>query len=142
MRTLRRPVALAAGMTMAAGLAVTDLTLGGTPADAQSLLSMRLVNLAAPPPPPPPPPPPRVPGPPAEALASLRQCESGGNYRTATGNGYFGAYQFSPDTWRSLGYGGLPHQAPPVVQDQAASKLWTLSGWRAWPGCSAKLRLR
>ncbi len=141
MRTLRRPVALAAGMTMAAGLVVTDLTSGGTPADAQSLLSVRLVNLAAPSPPPPPPPP-KVVGPPAQALAALRQCESGGNYRTATGNGYFGAYQFSPETWRSLGYGGLPHQAPPGVQDEAAGRLWTRSGWRAWPGCSSHLRLR
>lgn len=149
MRTLRRPVALAAGLTMAAGLAVADFPSGGTPADAQSLLSVRL-NLAFPPPPPPPPPAPppasapapKVPGPPAEALAALRQCESGGSYGTATGNGYFGAYQFSADSWRSLGYRGLPHQAPPAVQDEAASRLWSRARWQPWPGCAAKLRLR
>ncbi len=78
----------------------------------------------------------------AENLEALRWCESTNDYAIDTGNGYYGAYQFSPDTWRSLGYGGLPHQAPPAVQDQAASRLWTLTGWRAWPGCSSKLRLR
>ncbi|HEX2023944.1 MAG TPA: transglycosylase family protein [Acidimicrobiales bacterium] len=128
MRTLRRPVAAAAGMTLAAGLAVADLSTGGTPADAHSLRPIRRSNVAGPPAP--------------EALAALRQCESSGNYGAATGNGYYGAYQFAPATWRSLGYGGLPHQAPPVVQDEAAAKLWSIAGWRPWPGCRAKLRLR
>ncbi len=38
---------------------------------------------------------------PAEAAdwAALRECESGGNYGINTGNGYFGAYQFSQSTW-------------------------------------------
>ncbi len=146
MRTLRRPVALAAGMTMAAGLAVADLPSGGTAADAHSLWPMRRAQATAS----------RLglpslrpgavaggqPSPDANALAALRQCESGGNYRSASGNGYYGAYQFSPATWRALGYGGLPHQAPPRVQDEAAAELWSLTGWRAWPGCRAKLRLR
>ncbi len=141
MRTLRRPVAAAAGITLAAGLAVVDLSSGATPADAHSLLPLRQVAEAVLPPPPPPPPP-ALAGAPPGALAALRQCESNGNYRSATGNGYYGAYQFSPETWRSLGYGGLPHQAPPTVQDQAASRLWSLAGWRAWPGCTARLGLR
>ncbi|HEX2272479.1 MAG TPA: transglycosylase family protein [Acidimicrobiales bacterium] len=128
MRTLRRPVAVAAGMTMAAGLAVAELSSGGTSADAHSVRPVRRVSAAAPASP--------------QALAALRQCESGGNYQTATGNGYYGAYQFSLATWRSLGYGGLPHRAPPAVQDEAARRLWSLAGWRPWPGCSAKLRLR
>ena len=52
-------------------------------------------------------------------LAKLRQCESGGNYADNTGNGYYGAYQFSLGTWQRLGQSGLPSDAPPAVQDQA-----------------------
>ncbi len=53
-------------------------------------------------------------------LLKLRQCESGGNYQDNTGNGYYGAYQFSPGTWNSLGTGyARADLAPPAVQDQA-----------------------
>ena len=78
----------------------------------------------------------------AENFARLRQCESGGNYAINTGNGYYGAYQFSSGTWRSLGYSGLPSQASAATQDEAAAKLQAQQGWRPWPGCSRKLRLR
>jgi len=74
-------------------------------------------------------------------LAALRQCESGGNYRINTGNGYYGAYQFSASTWRGIGYSGLPHQASPATQDQAARDLQARSGWGQWPACSRKLGL-
>jgi resuscitation-promoting factor RpfA len=76
------------------------------------------------------------------AFAALRKCESGGNYKTATGNGYYGAYQFDPKTWRALGYAGLPSDAPPEVQDEAARKLLAKAGWGQWPACSRKLGLR
>ncbi len=138
MRTLRRPVAVAAGMTMAAGLAVAEVSPGATPADALSLRPLRQAQATAAPTPPPPPPPQPSP----HSLAALRRCESGGNYRIATGNGYYGAYQFALATWRTLGYGGLPHMAPANVQDEAAAKLWSVAGWRPWPGCKAKLGLR
>jgi len=52
-------------------------------------------------------------------LLALRDCESGGNYQDDTGNGYYGAYQFSLGTWERLGLSGLPSDAPPSVQDQA-----------------------
>jgi uncharacterized protein YabE (DUF348 family) len=52
-------------------------------------------------------------------LYTLRECESGGNYQDDTGNGYYGAYQFSEGTWERLGYSGLPSNAPPSTQDQA-----------------------
>ena len=52
-------------------------------------------------------------------LEALRDCESGGNYQDDTGNGYYGAYQFSLGTWERLGLSGLPSSAPPSVQDQA-----------------------
>jgi hypothetical protein len=77
-----------------------------------------------------------------DSFARLRSCESGGNYGANTRNRYFGAYQMSRSTWRSLGYGGLPHQAPPQVQDEAARRLQSRSGWGQWPACSRKLRLR
>jgi len=73
--------------------------------------------------------------------AALRRCESGGDYATDTGNGYYGAYQFSLQTWHGLGYPGLPSDAPPAVQDEAASRLQARSGWGQWPACSRKLGL-
>src|SRR5262245_45088202 len=76
--------------------------------------------------------------PPANASsnwAELRQCESGGNYSINTNNGYYGAYQFSLSTWRSLGYSGLPSAAPPAVQDEAALRLAQRSGFGQWPVC-------
>ena len=35
---------------------------------------------------------------------AIAQCESGGNWRINTGNGYYGGLQFAQATWR--GYGG------------------------------------
>jgi len=70
--------------------------------------------------------------------AELRQCESGGNYAENTGNGYYGAYQFSPSTWHGLGYPGLPSAAAPAVQDQAAQQLQDRSGWGQWTACPRK----
>lgn len=77
----------------------------------------------------------------ADDFRRLRMCESGGNYRINTGNGYFGAYQFALGTWRGLGYSGYPHQASPATQDAAARRLQSMQGWRPWPGCARKLGL-
>lgn len=74
--------------------------------------------------------------------ASLRQCESGGNYAIDTGNGYYGAYQFSVQTWQGLGFTGLPSSAPPAMQDRAAQMLESQRGWSPWPVCSVVLGLR
>jgi hypothetical protein len=79
---------------------------------------------------------------PGDVWARLRSCESGGRYTTNTGNGFFGAYQFHPRTWRNLGYPGLPHQAPPEIQDEAARKLQARSGWGQWPVCSRRVGAR
>jgi len=77
----------------------------------------------------------------ADDFAALRMCESGGNYATNTGNGYYGAYQFDLGTWHGLGYSGLPSDASPATQDEAARKLQAERGWSPWPACSAKLGL-
>ncbi|MHB8506639.1 MAG: transglycosylase family protein, partial [Acidimicrobiales bacterium] len=71
----------------------------------------------------------------------LRECESGDNYRENTGNGYYGAYQFSEQTWTGLGYPGRPDLEPPAMQDAAAQKLQAESGWGPWPACAAELGL-
>jgi hypothetical protein len=77
-----------------------------------------------------------------DVWARLRHCESGGRYNVNTGNGFYGAYQFHPRTWRSLGYSGLPHEAPPEVQDEAARRLQARSGWGQWPVCSRRIGAR
>ena len=67
--------------------------------------------------------------------SSTVQCESGGDYSTDTGNGYYGAYQFDQSTWDAYapsGYQGTnPAAAPPAVQDQAAASV----PYDAWPTC-------
>ena len=77
-----------------------------------------------------------------EAFAKLRHCESGNRYSLNTGNGYYGAYQFSLSTWKRLGYPGYPHEASPSMQDEAARALQAKSGWGQWPACARKLGLR
>lgn len=71
----------------------------------------------------------------------LRECESGDNYQENTGNGFYGAYQFSQQTWTNLGYPGRPDLESPGMQDAAAQKLQAESGWGQWPACSAALGL-
>jgi muramidase (phage lysozyme) len=65
-------------------------------------------------------------------MACIRLRESGGNYAADTGNGYYGAYQFSESTWRSLGGTGYPNQASPATQDAMAQRLERRSGWGQW----------
>jgi LysM repeat protein len=77
-----------------------------------------------------------------DVWARLAACESGGNPAINTGNGYYGAYQFSASTWRSVGGSGLPHQASLEEQTARAQALQARSGWGQWPACSAKLGLR
>ncbi|KAA0232737.1 MAG: hypothetical protein JJLCMIEE_01182 [Acidimicrobiales bacterium] len=70
----------------------------------------------------------------------LRQCESGGNYSAVSANGlYHGAYQFSVDTWRSIGGQGLPSLASPAEQDLRAQLLYNERGSAPWPHCGKYL---
>ena len=78
----------------------------------------------------------------AENLEAVRWCESMNDYATDTGNGYYGAYQFSLKTWEWLGYWGYPSEADPAIQDQAAIDLYNYSNWDAWPSCSRRLGLK
>lgn len=68
-------------------------------------------------------------------LRKVRMCESGGNYRTATGNGFWGAYQFTLRSWYAVNGRGYPHNAAPVEQDYRAVRLLWVQGRGAWPVC-------
>ena len=68
-------------------------------------------------------------------LASTRACESGGRYGIATGNGFFGAYQFTVSSWYAAGGRGMPHLAAPLEQDYRAVRLLHIQGRGAWPNC-------
>jgi resuscitation-promoting factor RpfA len=74
----------------------------------------------------------------------VAQCESGGNWRANTGNGYYGGLQFSRRTWRSFGggaYAGTADRATRLQQITIAEKVLRAQG-RAWPTCSKKVGLR
>jgi resuscitation-promoting factor RpfB len=72
----------------------------------------------------------------------LAQCESGGNWASNTGNGYYGGLQFSAGTWRSVGGSGLPSENSREEQIHRGQILQARSGWGQWPACSRKLGLR
>ena len=74
--------------------------------------------------------------------AQLAQCESGGDPKTNTGNGFYGMYQFTLETWQSLGGTGYPYEADAATQTAMAKKLQAQAGWGQWPGCADKLGLR
>ncbi|HTK39521.1 MAG TPA: ubiquitin-like domain-containing protein [Patescibacteria group bacterium] len=80
-------------------------------------------------------------------LYKLRMCETGGNYSSNTGNGFYGAYQFMPSTWNSIAsmigrsdlVGVLPSQAAPGDQDAMiiANTNMTAGLVTQNPGCYA-----
>jgi peptidoglycan hydrolase-like protein with peptidoglycan-binding domain len=70
-------------------------------------------------------------------LQRIAQCESGGNPRAVSPGGqYRGKYQFSRETWRTLGGSGDPADAPEWLQDRLALKLYRLRGTAPWPNCA------
>jgi hypothetical protein len=68
-------------------------------------------------------------------LEAIAACESGGNYSANTGNGFYGAYQFTQATWESVGGTGNPAAASPAEQDARAAQLYAQSGSTPWPVC-------
>ena len=77
---------------------------------------------------------------PTDPWASLRNCESGGNYSVVSASGrYRGAYQFNQSTWESVGGTGDPATASPAEQDLRARILFESRGARAWPNCGQLL---
>jgi hypothetical protein len=74
---------------------------------------------------------------PSSTLQRIAQCESGGNPRAVSPDGrYRGKYQFSRETWRSLGGSGDPARASEAEQDRLAAKLYRMRGSAPWPNCA------
>lgn len=76
----------------------------------------------------------------SDPLYALRVCESGNDYTANTGNGFYGAYQFSLRTWYGVGGEGYPHLAPPEEQDARAMYLLMHYGPQHWPICQWRMQ--
>jgi hypothetical protein len=69
-------------------------------------------------------------------LAAIAACESGGDPTAVGGGGlYRGKYQFSYETWQSVGGTGDPAAAPEAEQDRRAAMLLARDGAGHWPAC-------
>ena len=70
-------------------------------------------------------------------LEAIAACESGGNPATDTGNGFYGKYQFTQQTWAALGGSGNPAAASEAEQDRRAAVLLARAGVGQWPVCGS-----
>lgn len=71
-------------------------------------------------------------------------CESSGNWKISTGNGYYGGLQFSLSTWRAFGgrtYAAYPNQATKAQQIAIAQRTLAAQGPGAWPTCGRRAGL-
>jgi uncharacterized protein YabE (DUF348 family) len=72
--------------------------------------------------------------------AALADCESGGNPNAVNPAGpYYGLYQFSASTWRSVGGTGIPTDFGAGEQTLRAKKLYQKAGAGQWPVCGKRL---
>ena len=74
----------------------------------------------------------------------VAQCESSGNWKIRTGNGYYGGLQFSSSTWRQFGgrtYARQANRASKAEQIAVARRVLAGQGPRAWPVCSVRAGL-
>lgn len=69
---------------------------------------------------------------------AIAQCESGGNWSTDTGNGFYGGLQFKQSTWNSHGGVGSPANASREQQIAVAERVLATQGIGAWPRCGAQ----
>lgn len=69
----------------------------------------------------------------------LAACESGGNPNAVNPAGFYGLYQFSISTWRSVGGRGIPTDYGYWEQTKRAWKLFKSSGRSPWPVCGSRL---
>jgi hypothetical protein len=68
-------------------------------------------------------------------LEAIAACESGGNPSANTGNGFYGKYQFTMQTWQSVGGTGNPAAASEAEQNRRAAMLYAQAGSSPWPVC-------
>ncbi|CAM3819492.1 transglycosylase family protein [Smaragdicoccus niigatensis] len=74
--------------------------------------------------------------------SGVAQCESGGNWSTDTGNGYYGGLQFAQGTWEANGGTAYAPTAAQATQDQqiaVAENVLATQGQGAWPTCGQYL---
>jgi len=69
---------------------------------------------------------------------AIAKCESGGNWATNTGNGYYGGLQFTPGTWAANGGSGNPASASREEQIRVAENVLKSQGIGAWPVCGGR----
>ena len=70
-------------------------------------------------------------------LPAIAACESGANPATDTGNGFYGKYQFTEQTWQSVGGAGNPAAASEAEQDRRGGLLYAREGPSPWPVCGS-----
>jgi Transglycosylase-like domain/Putative peptidoglycan binding domain len=71
-------------------------------------------------------------------LEAIARCESGGDPSAESADGhYHGKYQFSRQTWRSVGGKGNPAAAAEGEQDRRAAMLLARDGVAPWPNCAS-----
>lgn len=70
----------------------------------------------------------------------VAHCESNGNWKINSGNGFYGGLQFTLQTWRAFGGKGMPHQAAKGEQIRVAERTLKGQGVGAWPVCGQFLR--
>lgn len=75
-------------------------------------------------------------------ITYLGNCEAGMDPAKNTGNGYYGAFQFSYGTWKSMGTAyERADMAPLDVQKDAVQRLLSRSSiFTQFPGCAKKMR--
>lgn len=74
----------------------------------------------------------------------VADCESSGNWKINTGNGYYGGLQFSQSTWEAYGgtrYAPRADLATRTQQILVAEKVLAGQGPGAWPVCSVRAGL-
>jgi Transglycosylase-like domain/LysM domain len=72
--------------------------------------------------------------------SAIAACESGGNWSTDTGNGFYGGLQFTQQTWDAYGggqYASSANQATEAQQIAVAQQVLAGQGIGAWPVCGA-----
>ena len=70
-------------------------------------------------------------------LQDIAECESDGDPKAVSRDGrYYGKYQFSRSTWRSIGGRGNPARASEEEQDRRAAALMLRDGTKPWPNCA------
>jgi cell wall-associated NlpC family hydrolase len=66
---------------------------------------------------------------------AIAACESGGNWATSTGNGFYGGLQYTLSTWHANGGTGNPATASREQQISVAQRVLATQGIGAWPVC-------